>query len=158
MKWSYKDSESHNTRGNTTMTEVRGRLYQGRNVVRLYTECTCVPVVKCETNKNVEVTLQHLVAAHKAADLTLAVFYQPSHLRGGRRSGAENNYAKIQLRPLRFLRVPGTNTPHSYHTLNNVDTSLSCKGPSQETDGYSGYMTLHPRWVNSAFMANELFS
>jgi hypothetical protein len=79
------------------MTVVRGCLYLGRNVVKLYTECTCVPVVECKTNKDVEITLQHLVAAHKAADLTLAVFYQSSHLRRGRRSGAENNYTKIQL-------------------------------------------------------------
>jgi hypothetical protein len=54
-------------------------------------------MVERKTNKNVEVTLQHLVAAHEAADLTLAVFYQSSHLGRGRRSGAENNYAKIQL-------------------------------------------------------------
>jgi hypothetical protein len=50
------------------------------------------------------------------------VFYQSSHLRRGRRSGAENNYTKIQLWPLWFLRVPGTNTPHSYHTSNNTHT------------------------------------
>jgi hypothetical protein len=45
---------------------------------------TCVPVVEGKTNKNVEITLQHLVATHKAPHLTLAVFHQSSHLRGGR--------------------------------------------------------------------------
>jgi hypothetical protein len=54
-------------------------------------------VVECETNKDVEITLQHLVAAHEASDLTFAVFYQSPHLGRGRRSGAEDNYAKIQL-------------------------------------------------------------
>jgi hypothetical protein len=58
---------------------------------------TCVPVVEGKTNKNVEITFQHLVATDKAPHLTLAVFHQSSHLRRGRRSGAENNHTKIQL-------------------------------------------------------------
>jgi hypothetical protein len=103
-------------------------------------------VIERKTDKNVEITLQHLVAAHEPADLTFAVLYQSSHLGRRGRSGAEDNHAKVQLRPLRFLRVSGRNRPLSYRTSNTTNTSLNSKGFSQDADG-QGIISQMTEWI-----------
>lgn len=63
-----------------------------------------VPVVESQANQQVVVGLEHLVATDETSNLSLAVFHQATDVVHGSRS--KNYYAQIQLRALRFLRIP----------------------------------------------------
>lgn len=65
-----------------------------------------VPVIEGETDDDIEVALEHLVAADEAAHLALAVLDQTADLGGSGRASTEHHHAEVQLRTLRLLRVP----------------------------------------------------